>query len=268
MICEEKPGMASIYSVDSRTSCSPLEFHCATIKTASKCQRIIVHTVTLSSPSPVISCVESLPQGAHVSHIPVGDSEHGDSKSNTESTTSQVLRDVHISTRLMEDFLELAKENTDKDLETCGILGAFLERGTFFVTTLIIPKQESTSSSCQAINEEEAFAIQNERSLLPVGWIHTHPSQSCFMSSVDLHTQYSYQVMVPEAFAIVMAPTDTSRSYGIFRVSDPGGMSVLKECQENGFHPHEELADGSPIYEHCSYVYKNSNLRFEIFDLR
>lgn len=26
----------------------------------------------------------------------------------------------------MEDFLELAKENTDKDLETCGVLGAFL----------------------------------------------------------------------------------------------------------------------------------------------
>lgn len=28
----------------------------------------------------------------------------------------------------MEDFLELAKDNTDKDLETCGILGAFLVR--------------------------------------------------------------------------------------------------------------------------------------------
>lgn len=23
----------------------------------------------------------------------------------------------------------------------------------------------------------------------------THPSQSCFMSSIDLHTQYSYQVL-------------------------------------------------------------------------
>lgn len=88
--------MASIHSMDSRTSCSPLELHCATIKTASTCQRIIVHTVTLSSPSPIISCVESLPQGAHVSHIPVADSEHGHSKSSTESTTSQVLRDVHI----------------------------------------------------------------------------------------------------------------------------------------------------------------------------
>lgn len=30
--------------------------------------------------------------------------------------------------RLMEDFLDLAKENTEKDLETCGILGAFLVR--------------------------------------------------------------------------------------------------------------------------------------------
>ena len=60
----------------------------------------------------------------------------------------------------------------------------------------------------------------------------------------------------------------SSRSYGMFRLSDPGGMSVLKECQETGFHTHNELADESPIYEHCSNVYTNSNLRFEIFDLR
>lgn len=38
------------------------------------------------------------------------------------------------------------------------------------------------------------------------------------------------------------------RSYGIFRVFDPCGMSVLKECQENGFHLYKELVDGSPIY--------------------
>lgn len=60
------------------------------------------------------------------------------------------------------------------------------------------------------------------------------------------------------------------RSYGIFRVSEPNGMSLLKECQEKGsqFHSHEETVDGSPIYERCTHVYKNSNLRFEIFDLR
>lgn len=32
------------------------------------------------------------------------------------------------STRLMDEFLALSKSNTEKDLETCGILGAYLVR--------------------------------------------------------------------------------------------------------------------------------------------
>lgn len=36
----------------------------------------------------------------------------------------------------MEDFLELAKDNTDNDLETCGILGAFLVRFMLFLYIL------------------------------------------------------------------------------------------------------------------------------------
>ncbi|CAN0924003.1 AMSH-like ubiquitin thioesterase 2 [Linum grandiflorum] len=226
---------------------------------------IKVDAVTQSSPSPVLSCVEKAPRCAQISLVRAADV---DGSTSNERAGSDCLREVHISARLMDDFLELAKENTQKDLETCGVLGAFLENGTYYVTTLIIPKQEGTSNSCEAKREEEYFNIQNERSLSPVGWIHTHPSQSCFMSSIDLHTHYSYQAMIPEAFAIVMAPTDTSRSYGIFRISDPGGMSVLRQCQEHGFHTHDEPADGTPIYHNCSNVYTNSNLRFEIFDLR
>ncbi|XP_059656108.1 AMSH-like ubiquitin thioesterase 2 isoform X1 [Cornus florida] len=231
--------------------------------------QIFVHSVTQSSTTPAISCVHVAPHVAEVSRITDADSRPGGSNSLGDGlAASTVLKDVHISARLLDDFLELARDNTNNDLETCGVLGAFLKEGTFYVTTLIIPKQESTSGSCQALNEEEIFAIQNEQSLFPVGWIHTHPSQSCFMSSIDLHTQYSYQVMVPEAVAIVMAPTDNSRSYGIFRISDPGGMSILSQCQEDGFHPHRELIDGSSIYESCSNVYINPNLRLEICDLR
>lgn len=267
MVKEEKVGLPSFCPEDSGVSWSRLEYCCPTfvLRTPNLSDlRTKVDAVTHSFPSPIISCIESVPRDAHISHLELANSEDGNSKSyNREASTSKVLRDVHISGRLMEDFLELAKENTEKDLETCGVLGASFKKNIFYVTTLIVPKQESTSSSCQASNEEELFTIQNEHSLFP-----THPTQSCFMSSVDIHTQYSYQVMVPEAIAIVMAPTDTSRSYGIFRLSDPGGMSVLRECQEEGFHPHKETADGSPIYEHCNNVYTNSNLRFEIFDLR
>ncbi|KAL7261110.1 hypothetical protein ACSBR1_006704 [Camellia fascicularis] len=211
---------------------------------ASYCLQKGVHTVTQSSPSPTISCIHSIPHVAEVSRITSADSA---SSSSDGLAASKVLKDVHISAQLMEDFLALARDNTDKDLETCGVLGAFLKGGTFYVTTLIIPKQESTSNSCLALNEEEIFAIQNEQSLYPVGWIH---------------------MMVPEAVAIVMAPTDNSRAYGIFRLSDPSGMNVLKECKETGYHPHREPSDGSPIYNHCSNVYVNPNLRFEICDLR
>ncbi|XP_022961776.1 AMSH-like ubiquitin thioesterase 2 isoform X3 [Cucurbita moschata] len=200
-----------------------------------------------NSPSLAISCTAKLPQDVQISPI-TGDDERGDFNSNNDSSASGLLKTLHISTRLMDDFLALSKSNTEKDLETCGILGAHLqEKETFYVTTLVIPKQESTSNSCQAINEEEVYAIHSERSLCPVGWIH---------------------VMVPEAFAIVVAPTDASRSFGIFRLSDPGGMKILRECQEDGFHPHKGPEDGSPIYELCSNVYQNSNLRFEIIDLR
>ena len=47
----------------------------------------------------------------------------------------------------------------------------------------------------QALNEEEIFDVQDKRSLYPLGWIHTHPTQTCFLSSVDVHTQCGYQVL-------------------------------------------------------------------------
>ncbi|KAK6922181.1 hypothetical protein RJ641_012688 [Dillenia turbinata] len=140
--------------------------------------------------------------------------------------------------RLMEDFLELARHDIEKDLETCGVLGAFLVRITLFISHPAT--WSSTAVTCK-----------------------THPSQICFMSSVDLHTQYPYQVMVPEAIAIVMAPIDTTRCCGIFRLSEYG-MGILREYQGTGFHPHTEPADGSPIYENCSNVYT----KIQILDLK
>ncbi|XP_047174715.1 AMSH-like ubiquitin thioesterase 3 [Vigna umbellata] len=218
-------------------------------------------------PPPVLAQVH--PQCAHIPPSKVADPRPGPAKSSHDSelgpTTYQHL---HIPVKMMQDFLRLASQNTRKNLETCGVLAGSLKNRVFHITTLIIPKQESTSDSCSTLNEEEIFEVQDSLSLFPLGWIHTHPSQTCFMSSVDLHTHYSYQIMLPEAIAIVMAPTDTTSPHGIFHLSDPGGVSVIRNCQQRGFHPHEEPSDGSPIYEHCSHVYMNANLRFDVVDLR
>ncbi|RDX87413.1 AMSH-like ubiquitin thioesterase 3 [Mucuna pruriens] len=197
-------------------------------------------------PPPVLAQV--YPEHAPIPPSKVADPRPGPAKSSHDSghgpTTYQHL---HIPIKMMEDFLRLASENTRKNLETCGVLAGSL---------------------CQTLNEEEIFEVQDSLSLFPLGWIHTHPSQTCFMSSVDLHTHYSYQIMLPEAIAIVMAPTDTTSPHGIFHLSDPGGVSVIRNCQQRGFHPHEEPSDGSSIYEHCSHVYMNANLKYDVVDLR
>ncbi len=44
------------------------------------------------------------------------------------------------------------------------------------------------------LNEEEIFEVQDSRALYPLGWIHTHPTQTCFLSSVDVHTHCGFQV--------------------------------------------------------------------------
>ena len=43
-------------------------------------------------------------------------------------------------------------------------------------------------------------------SMLTCTHTQTHPSQTAFMSSVDLHCHCSYQIMLDEAVAIVCAP--------------------------------------------------------------
>ncbi|VVB00852.1 unnamed protein product [Arabis nemorensis] len=185
-----------------------------------------------------------------------------------ESLRSESPLELHIATTMMDTFMRLAKSNTKKNLETCGILAGSLKNRKFYITALIIPKQESTSDSCQATNEEEIFEVQDKQSLFPLGWIHTHPTQSCFMSSIDVHTHYSYQIMLPEAVAIVMAPQDSSRNHGIFRLTTPGGMTVIRNCDQRGFHAHSSPADGGPIYKTCADVYMNPNLKFDVIDLR
>ncbi|XP_075516580.1 uncharacterized protein LOC142551303 isoform X3 [Primulina tabacum] len=199
----------------------------------------------------------------------ISDPRHGTSELPQDGLHfANSYHDLHISVRLMEDFLRLAVQNTAMNLETCGVLAGSLRNRVFQVTTLIIPKQESTSYSCQTLNEEEIFEVQDNNSLFSLGWIHTHPSQTCFMSSVDLHTHFSYQVMLREAIAIVMAPTDKSSPHGIFHLSDPAGVRLIRNCEERGFHPHYEPEDGSPIYERCSHVYIDPCLKHDVIDLR
>ena len=69
-------------------------------------------------------------------------------------------------------------------------------------------------------------------------------------------------------FQFYLLFTNICRTHGIFRLTAPGGMSVIKECQQRGFHPHSQPPDGGPIYNTCTDVYMNPDLKFDVIDLR
>ncbi|KAL8630498.1 hypothetical protein Q9189_003781 [Teloschistes chrysophthalmus] len=176
------------------------------------------------------------------------------------------LRTIFLPPNLRHQFLSLAMPNTRANLETCGILCGTLISNALFISKLVIPEQESTSDTCEMLNESDFFDYVDGEDLMVLGWIHTHPTQTCFMSSRDLHTHCGYQVMMPESIAIVCAPS--KGDWGVFRLTDPPGMRSVLNCTQTGlFHPHSEFN----IYTDAlrpGHVYEARGLEFEVVDLR
>ena len=177
------------------------------------------------------------------------------------------LRSVFLPTDLRTRFLSLAASNTKNNLETCGILCGTLVSNALFISRLVIPEQISTSDTCETTNESALFDYCDSEDLIMLGWIHTHPTQTCFMSSRDLHTHSGYQVMLPESIAIVCAPSK-SPDWGVFRLTDPPGLKTVLNCTQSGlFHPHAE----ENIYTGAlrpGHVFEVNGLEYETVDLR
>ncbi|KAM3659245.1 LOW QUALITY PROTEIN: STAM-binding protein [Ammospiza maritima maritima] len=159
-----------------------------------------------------------------------------------------VLRQVIVPRELCHKFLQLADANTVRGVETCGILCGKLMRNEFTVTHVLVPKQLGGPDSCATQSEEELFVIQDQHGLVTLGWIHTHPTQTAFLSSVDLHTHCSYQMMLPESIAIVCSPK--YQETGFFRLTEHG-LEEISSCRQQGFHPHPK---DPPLFTTCSHV--------------
>ncbi|KAJ6463283.1 hypothetical protein DFH09DRAFT_958421, partial [Mycena vulgaris] len=109
------------------------------------------------------------------------------------------------------------------------------------------------------------LGFTEERRLITLGWIHTHPTQSCFMSSVYLHTHASFQHMLPKSFAVVCAPKSDPK-FGIFPLTEPPGLQTILKCTvKQVFHPYPDL----PIYTDATRGHvQMRDVGVEIVDLR
>ncbi|XP_028914981.1 AMSH-like protease [Ornithorhynchus anatinus] len=171
------------------------------------------------------------------------------------------LRCVVLPRDLCHKFLMLADSNTVRGIETCGILCGKLTHNEFTITHVIVPKQSAGPDYCDMENVEELFNVQDQHGLLTLGWIHTHPTQTAFLSSVDLHTHCSYQLMLPEAIAIVCSPKHNDT--GIFRLTN-AGMLEVSACKKKGFHPHTK---DPRLFNICKHVL-SKDVKIIVLDLR
>ncbi|XP_041066278.1 STAM-binding protein-like [Carcharodon carcharias] len=180
---------------------------------------------------------------------------------NWNNFSADKLRNVVVPKSLCQQFLQLAEANTAQGVETCGILCGKLMQNQFTITHVLVPKQSAGPDYCNTENEEELFLIQDRDDLITLGWIHTHPTQTAFLSSVDLHTHSSYQIMLPEAIAIVCSPK--YQESGFFRLTDHG-MDEISLCKQKGFHPHPK---DPPLFNACTHV-SVADTNVTVLDLR
>ncbi|KAM6091474.1 AMSH-like protease isoform 2-T5 [Theristicus caerulescens] len=164
-----------------------------------------------------------------------------------QTQLAEALRGVILPRDLCHKFLLLAEANTTHN--------------EFTITHVIVPKQSAGPDYCDMENVEELFGIQDQYDLLTLGWIHTHPTQTAFLSSVDLHTHCSYQLMLPEAIAIVCSPKHNDT--GIFRLTN-AGMLEVSACKKKGFHPHTKEPR---LFNPCTHVV-GKDIKIIVLDLR
>ncbi|XP_060624746.2 AMSH-like protease isoform X1 [Anolis sagrei] len=178
-----------------------------------------------------------------------------------QNNVAEGLRSVVLPRDLCHKFLLLAEANTVRGIETCGILCGKLTHNEFTITHVIVPKQSAGPDYCDMENVEDLFSVQDQHDLLTLGWIHTHPTQTAFLSSVDLHTHCSYQLMLPEAIAIVCSPKHNDT--GVFRLTN-AGMLEVSACKKKGFHPHTK---DPRLFNMCKHII-GKDVNITVLDLR
>jgi len=76
-----------------------------------------------------------------------------------------------------------------------------------------------------------------------------------------MHCQLSYQIMMPNAIAIVYAPTDKTLAFSLTAT----GVDVLQKCSCEGFHRHDGQ---NGLYEIANHVVYSPQHKVSFIDLR
>lgn len=126
-------------------------------------------------------------------------------------------------------------------MEVMGLmLGEFVDDFTVRVVDVFAMPQSGTGVSVEAVDPVFQTKMmdmlrQTGRRETVVGWYHSHPGFGCWLSSVDINTQQSFEQLTPRAVAVVVDPIQSVKGKVVidaFRLIAPQTLMMSQEPRQ------------------------------------
>ncbi|KAF4125003.1 26S proteasome regulatory subunit N11 [Geosmithia morbida] len=127
-------------------------------------------------------------------------------------------------------------------MEVMGLmLGEFVDDFTVKVMDVFAMPQSGTGVSVEAVDPVFQTKMmdmlrQTGRPESVVGWYHSHPGFGCWLSSVDINTQQSFEQLTPRAVAVVIDPIQSVKGKVVidaFRLINPQLLMMGQEPRQS-----------------------------------
>ncbi|KAJ3333406.1 26S proteasome non-ATPase regulatory subunit 14 [Blyttiomyces sp. JEL0837] len=146
---------------------------------------------------------------------------------------------VHISSLALLKMLKHGRAGVP--MEVMGLmLGEFVDDYTVRVVDVFAMPQSGTGVSVEAVDPVFQTKMldmlkQTGRPEMVVGWYHSHPGFGCWLSSVDVNTQNSFEALNARSVAVVVDPIQSVKGKVVidaFRLINPQTVSNTKEPRQ------------------------------------
>ncbi|EGV60458.1 multicatalytic endopeptidase [Yamadazyma tenuis ATCC 10573] len=126
-------------------------------------------------------------------------------------------------------------------MEVMGLmLGEFVDEFTIQVIDVFAMPQSGTGVSVEAVDDVFQTKMmdmlrQTGRDQMVVGWYHSHPGFGCWLSSVDVNTQQSFEQLNKRAVAVVIDPIQSVKGKVVidaFRTIDTSTLMMGQEPRQ------------------------------------
>lgn len=126
-------------------------------------------------------------------------------------------------------------------MEVMGLmLGEFVDDYTVRVVDVFAMPQSGTGVSVEAVDPVFQMRMmdmlrQTGRPETVVGWYHSHPGFGCWLSSVDINTQQSFEQLNSRAVAVVVDPIQSVKGKVVidaFRLINPQTLMLGQEPRQ------------------------------------